>query len=292
MGWDPDVAAPPAGPPIAVAQPGPPVFEAAFAPEPVAEPVAPVAEPVFDVVADPFDSPDVTAGGFEVGGFEVVEPEVLDLTPPDALSPEGSPAGPFEPVEFEPVAFEPVVFEPVVLAEPDLGVFDPNEFELPYEPVPNAGEFPDPVVLDAPLDAASTQAFAAATWPEPEVVPPAFDPEAPAPPAATPADPLATAGLGQMLFDGGDEDLPRRIPGASPLGVDGEASSLPQRSPGRHLSHQPAAPPGPTAERDARPRPERVHDLLTRHLRGIRDGRGDDLTTRVPADHADTEASP
>jgi len=82
------------------------------------------------------------------------------------------------------------------------------------------------------------------------------------------------------------------VPGASPLGTEGDSSSLPKRSPGRHLSHQPAPPPAPGAERDNRPRPERVHDLLTRHLRGIRDGRGDDFTTRVPADHADSEATP
>jgi hypothetical protein len=93
------------------------------------------------------------------------------------------------------------------------------------------------------------------------------------------------------LFAGSDDDLPQRVPGASPLG-EGDAASLPKRSPGRHLSHQPAPPPVPGAERDNRPRPERVHDLLTRHLRGIRDGRGDDFTTRVPADTADTEASP
>src|SRR4029079_1366193 len=120
---------------------------------------------------------------------------------------------------------------------------------------------------------------------------------------ATPAEPF-TAGLGQAVFAGSDEDLPQRIPGASPLGADaGDASSLPKlapdaraapsltmRSRARPLSHQPAPAPVPGAERDNRPRPERVHDLLTRHLRGIRDGRGDDLTSRVPADHADSEA--
>ena len=70
-----------------------------------------------------------------------------------------------------------------------------------------------------------------------------------------------------------------RVPGASPLGTDGDAPRrCRKRSPGRHLSHQPAPQPAPGAERDDRPRPERVHDLLTRHLRGIRDGRGDDFT--------------
>jgi hypothetical protein len=204
----------------------------------------------------------------------------------------------FEPEALEPDTFAPrpgsaIGFEPVGYDDPELSVFDPNEFEVPFEPLVGAGDSPDAVaVVDPPYDTVSTQAFAAAAWPEPEVVPPAFDPSAPAPPAATPAEPIGGADFGQARFDGGDEDLPRRVPGASPLGVDGETSSLPMRSPGQHLSHQPAQAPAAGAERDARPRPERVHDLLTRHLRGIRDGRGDDLTPRVPADHADSEASP
>src|SRR6185436_14940044 len=232
-------------------------------------------------------------------GPAAFEPVAFDAAAFDASefdAPRYDPAT-FDPGAFEPVApgaFEPVApsFEPIVL-EPDLEVFDPNEFELPFEPLLGASGYPDPIVLDPALDdVASTQAVAAAAWPEPEVVPPAFDPTAPAPPAATPAEPLV-AGLGQAVFDGADDNLPRRVPGASPLGADGgDASSLPKRSPGRHLSHQPAPPPVPGAERDNRPRPERVHDLLTRHLRGIRDGRGDDFTTRVPADHADSEATP
>jgi hypothetical protein len=223
----------------------------------------------------------------------VVTPKIVDDPPAfDLPGNEGFEPAAFEPVN-EPAAFEPVTFEPVGYDEPELSVFDPNEFEVPFEPLVGANEFTEPsVVIDAPLDdLQSTQAVAAAAWPEPEVVPPAFDPEAPEPPAATPAEPYPN-GLGAALFDGGDDDLPRRVPGASPLGSDADTSSLPVRSPGRHLSHQPVAAPAPGAERDARPRPERVHDLLTRHLRGIRDGRGDDLTSRVPADHADTEASP
>jgi methyl-accepting chemotaxis protein len=266
MGWDAGAAPPPAGPPIA--------------PQQVEESEPPVAE----------------APVFEVPVFEAVEPEVLGAAEPETFQPETFQPETFQPETFQPETFQPepnpaMRFEPVGYEDPELSVFDPNEFEVPFEPLVGAGEYPDPIVLDPPLDPASTQAFAAAAWPEPEVVPPAFDPSAPAPPAATPAEPLSAAGLGQALFDGGDEDLPRRIPGASPLGVDGETSTLPTRSPGRHLSHQPV-PAAAGTERDARPRPERVHDLLTRHLRGIRDGRSDDLTTRVPADHADSEASP
>jgi hypothetical protein len=231
-----------------------------------------------------------------------VTPEVVDAPTFHAAVPDPTDATAFEPATFEPATFEPATFEPVGLEEPafepvgfeepELSVFDPNEFEVPFEPLVGAMDSSDPIVPDPTVDdLASTQAVAAAAWPEPEVMPPAFDPAAPEPPAATPAEPYAT-GLGQALFDGGDDDLPRRIPGASPLGSEGETSALPTRSPGRHLSHQPVPPPGPGTERDARPRPERVHDLLTRHLRGIRDGRGDDLTSRVPADHADSEASP
>jgi hypothetical protein len=260
MGWDPGAAPPPAGMPI--------------------------------VVETPIEEPPV-----------VVTPELVD-DPPVFDVPV------FEPVD--PAAFEPASFEPVGYGEPELSVFDPNEFEVPFEPLVGASDFTEPsVVIDAPFDEVrlddtqpdeirlddvtlddqqSTQAVAAAAWPEPEVVPPAFDPAAPEPPAATPAEPYPN-GLGQALFDGGDDDLPRRVPGASPLGSDADASNLPVRSPGRHLSHQPATGPAPGAERDARPRPERVHDLLTRHLRGIRDGRGDDLTSHVSADRADTEAS-
>jgi hypothetical protein len=218
-------------------------------------------------------------------------PEVVDAPAFEPVDPVVSDQPSFEPVSFAPLSSESATFEPVV-EEPELSVFDPNEFEVPFEPLVGAGEFVEPAaVIDAPLDElASTQAVAAAAWPEPEVVPPAFDPEAPAPPAATPAEPYL-GGVGQALFDGGDDDLPRRVPGASPLGSDADASGLPTRSPGRHLSHQPVPAPVPGAERDARPRPERVHDLLTRHLRGIRDGRGDDTTSRVPADHSDTEAS-
>ncbi|HWW44468.1 MAG TPA: ATP-binding protein, partial [Acidimicrobiia bacterium] len=64
-----------------------------------------------------------------------------------------------------------------------------------------------------------------------------------------------------------ETDLPRRVVRAVPY-PDGE--ELATRVPGTHLSHHPA-PTRPSAG-DARPRPERVHDLLTRHSRGVREG--------------------
>jgi signal transduction histidine kinase len=60
-------------------------------------------------------------------------------------------------------------------------------------------------------------------------------------------------------------DLPRR---GHP--VAGRAEPLATRIPGTHLSHRPA-PPAESSE-EARPRPERVQDLLTRHSRGVREG--------------------
>ena len=93
--------------------------------------------------------------------------------------------------------------------------------------------------------------------------------------------------------------LPRRTPGGTPLGADpGRASgapsgspALPQRTPGSNLSHDPVSQPPAPGQYDARPRPERVHDLLTRHLRGIRDGREDGVTG-VVGDPTDGEDRP
>jgi hypothetical protein len=115
-------------------------------------------------------------------------------------------------------------------------------------------------------------------WPEPEVIPPAFDPAASVPPAATPVE---HSGNGVAAPFADPAALPRRTPGGTPLGADpgraagspSGAPALPQRTPGSNLSHEPVIQAPSPGEYDARPRPERVHDLLTRHLRGIRDGR-------------------
>ena len=127
-----------------------------------------------------------------------------------------------------------------------------------------------------------------AAWPEPEVIPPAFDPVAPVPPAAIPVPPdPARAG-----FDADASGLPRRTSNATPPGTDPGRKTLPQRDPGSHLSHRPDATAPAPGEYDARPRPERVHDLLTRHLRGIRDGRNEDPGAGGAADRIDAEDLP
>jgi hypothetical protein len=130
---------------------------------------------------------------------------------------------------------------------------------------PSGPAFVAPPPTGAPVTPEVVTA-AAAPWAESEFAPPAFDPASAVPPAAVPVEP--TSGMPRDFVTPAD-GLPRRAPGATPLGSDGRG--LPQRSPGDHLSHRPddVAPPSG----DSRPRPERVHDLLTRHLRGIRDGR-------------------
>ena len=120
------------------------------------------------------------------------------------------------------------------------------------------------------------------------MIPPAFDPVAPVPPAAIPVPPdPARAG-----FDADASGLPRRTSNATPPGTDPGRKTLPQRDPGSHLSHRPDATAPAPGEYDARPRPERVHDLLTRHLRGIRDGRNEDPGAGGAADRIDAEDLP
>jgi signal transduction histidine kinase len=60
--------------------------------------------------------------------------------------------------------------------------------------------------------------------------------------------------------------LTRRVPVSTETG-----DGLTARVPGTHLTHRPPDPAPPGA--DVRPRPDRVHDLLSRHERGKRDGR-------------------
>jgi HAMP domain-containing protein len=225
--------------------------------------------PPIDVPGDPF-----TADLGSWDPVEIVEPLGAD------------PAGITDPVVDDGGLFDEVGTEPIVEIV-DAAAVSP---EVPFEAIvesPESGE-PASSLYDFDADATANET----TWFEPEIVPPAFDPDAPAPTAATPADPLPYRGptIDSLPLEGGP-DLPRRTPGASPLGGD-SGGALPTRSPGRHLSHHPAQPPEPGGERDARPRPERVHDLLTRHLRGIRDGRGDDLVAQVASDAVDSEETP
>ena len=129
-------------------------------------------------------------------------------------------------------------------------------------------------------------------------------------PAPAPAPSPATAATGQPAPGSGADAPPlsRRVPGAafsapSEARTTADASnaasaaapqpdgtttgpSLAHRTPGAHLSHKPAPPSPARADGEPRPRPERVHDLLSRHLRGIREGR----SGAAQADQDHTEA--
>lgn len=170
----------------------------------------------------------------------------------------------------------------------------PEPMAPPAPPVPSA-----PLVPPVPPTAATAEPVvgeAPTVRGEPAVVPPPFDPGITVPAAATPPppteSPLANAGPAYGLFEVDGDGLPRRVPGTSPLGADADHDTLPRRTPGRHLSHRPAGPSVPKAEAGSRPRPERVHDLLTRHLEGIRDGRGGDRVAGVGAEAGDGEVLP
>lgn len=60
--------------------------------------------------------------------------------------------------------------------------------------------------------------------------------------------------------------------GAPSVTTNGTGPGLAARVPGTHLTHQPGD--GTPADGEVRRRPEGVHDLLSRHQRGKRDGRG------------------
>lgn len=190
---------------------------------------------------------------------------VTPLAPHAAAPPVPPAAMPTRPVP--PTA--PPAAGPVTRAEPIMS-WDP----------PTPAPEPPVVTLGEPASA----------WTEPEVVPPAFDPAAGVPSAATPVD-LPPNGVHPPGQPGG---LPQRQPGATPLGADDPGrATLPRRDPGNHLSHRPDGSPPVAGEHDARPRPERVHDLLTRHLRGIRDGRDDQGGVGEPSpDRVDAEDLP
>ncbi len=64
-----------------------------------------------------------------------------------------------------------------------------------------------------------------------------------------------------------ETDLPRRMVHAVPPAA---GEGLATRVPGTHLSHRPS--PARPEPGEARPRPERVADLLTRHSRGVHEG--------------------
>jgi hypothetical protein len=78
---------------------------------------------------------------------------------------------------------------------------------------------------------------------------------------------------------GATAEFPRRVPGASGNGhgngngnghSESNGNGLTARVPGANLTHVPSE--GPAMNGDVRPRPERVHDLLSRHERGKQAG--------------------
>ena len=97
---------------------------------------------------------------------------------------------------------------------------------------------------------------------------------------ARPASAAAPTPTGEPT---GQSPLTRRATQTN--GSDGHATpnGLRARIPGTHLSDRPA-PDVPLGPPDVRPRPERVHDLLTRHERGKSDGR-----VRAPETPANAE---
>ncbi len=97
-------------------------------------------------------------------------------------------------------------------------------------------------------------------------------PERPAPPRVTPDPPPPPEPAREPAVAWTDPTPNSELPRRRVHTDDGERREpLIARVPGANLSHRPA-PPGPPTEQ-GRPRPERVHDLLTRHARGVRDGR-------------------
>jgi signal transduction histidine kinase len=95
----------------------------------------------------------------------------------------------------------------------------------------------------------------------------------------------ADNGAGGTRTPGANGGAGGGAPAEPSVPADGPAPSLAHRTPGKHLSHKPAPPTSPRLDGEPRPRPERVHDLLARHLRGIREG-------RTGVAHADDHADP
>jgi signal transduction histidine kinase len=182
-----------------------------------------------------------------------------------------------------------------VLARPDA----PTADRVPTNPRaaaptksatgPDAPRTRAPAPEPVPATTASTPRAAAPAadaappiaWRGARPVPPAPAPTGPAPAAPAPPPPVPAGA------PNGQSPLTRRA--TPPTVSDGpsEANGLRPRIPGTHLSgrptpHAPVGAPGPA---DVRPRPERVHDLLTRHERGKHDG-------RVRASETPAEAEP
>jgi signal transduction histidine kinase len=138
----------------------------------------------------------------------------------------------------------------------------PNTDPEPASPPPPSAAEPA-LVLDAfPVGGATPPHPPASDGPDRPSAPPR-----PAPPERPHPDPARQPAVAWTDPTPNDE-LPRRPIQAG----NGETREpLIARVPGTNLSHRPAPPGQPTDK--PRPRPERVHDLLTRHARGVRDGR-------------------
>ncbi len=127
---------------------------------------------------------------------------------------------------------------------------------------------PEPAGADSPAIVLEPVATSPTSWraTEHEPVPPApaADPTPPPAPARPDVEPAAAAAPAVPTGPG----LPRRGPSAAPERV---SDVLVTRVPGQNLSHRPN--PAGTPDGSTRPRPERVHDLLSRHTEGVREGR-------------------
>jgi signal transduction histidine kinase len=208
-----------------------------------------------------------------------------------------------------------------VLARPDApnpthaGPTPTPAVEAPAEPMvqaesaePRSAPQPSPShpSVTTPIAAAAAPATTAPTaaptpppitWSHPSGSPTAPPPPrpaaAPTPPPTAPADTPREPATASA-----NDPLTRRTPttagptnggpgNGAPTNGASDATSAPSglqaRVPGTHLSGRPAAD-APLGPPDVRPRPERVHDLLTRHERGKRDGR-----VRAPETAADAE---
>ncbi len=150
-------------------------------------------------------------------------------------------------------------------------------------PAPSTAPTPPPITWSHPSGAPTAP-------PSPR---PAAAPTAPVDPPREPANASATDPLTRRTPTTGAPTNGTPTSGAPTSGTATSGASAPTsapsglqaRVPGTHLSGRPAAD-APLGPPDVRPRPERVHDLLTRHERGKRDGR-----VRAPETVADAEST-
>jgi anti-sigma regulatory factor (Ser/Thr protein kinase) len=214
------------------------------------------------------------ATGTGLTAVVAVPATILALAGTDAQTPE--PATPREaPVRAEPVVDTRGPSTEAVVAE--------RQSQPPPWPPPRPAAPPQPPVSE-PASASPSTAQAPIAWRpgEPTPTAPSAPPPSAAPRYADPA-PVAPAPAREPEPEPDDERLTRRVPADAPTNGDDEyGSGLTSRVPGTHLTHEPAQ--ATTTSGDVRPRPERVHDMLSRHERGKRDGRVRAPDTAASAD--------